>query len=163
MIAIILFLCDFFMFALLDQWVVSSLLAFFVIKQCVSDSNNFYYMHLPIALLFLQDTLIYGRFGLTALYLLPMLFAAQKGKTLLLYTRTLLPFLLLCCIVLIRSIILKHIILGLNISFCMTIKHICSTLGVGYLVLLGMRSNRLFPLLGGNGRKVWTPNRKDAS
>lgn len=165
MLALLFFIIDFCSFTLFNQWFIYSLITYFVLKQCLTQQTDYPFseLYLPIGLLLLQDVMIYGRFGLALLYVVPVIIFSKKGKNLFFSAHIALSLLLLVMVILIKTCIVEMLIFGYAASFFMTIKQIYSILGVGSLVLLGMLSNRLFPLLGGKGRKVWTPNRKDAS
>lgn len=148
-------------FACFHEWIVYSLLAY-TIAVVVYDAWEGYpsiRSTLAIILLLVQDAGINGRFGLALLYIIPMICIAPWLKDFLLQA-AFLPFFLVIFGLFVDIMIIKILILGQSYSVGMTILKIFITLGIESLILLGMRGNR--SLLKSRGRKVWTPNRKDA-
>jgi len=165
MLALLFFFLDFLCFAYFKQWLVSSLLIFIAHKQSVSQNNyySFQYFWFPIILLLFQDCFLHTRFGLALVYLVPMLLIAYFFRPLLFNAPKTLPLVLIIFAISTESILVNWLILGKNISVLSTIIKIFTNIVIEYTVLLGMRGNRPLAKIIVRGRKVWTPNRKDAS
>jgi len=162
MLAILLFFLDLLAFTYFEQWVIFSLLAFFIFKLVsVNFSYKFTSFWLPISLLLIQSFLLTGVFGLSLLYLLPMILIANHCRRVLLNSSVILPLIFIVIAVLAENVGFK-LLLGLPIAtFFVTIMKILVNLGLESLILLGTRGNRCLPY--GKGRKVWTPSRMNAS
>jgi len=158
MISILFFLIDLLSFSLFDQWMIYSLLTFFLVCSVKPGlEQNWKIFHLPLILLLFQDFLQYGRFGLILLFLLPAVIASRQVKIMILRAQWhFLPILIGAFFMydglLINTLVLKNPIVPL-----VTICKIFATIIIGYGILWGMLGNRAF--LYRNGRKVWTPNR----
>ena len=163
MLAILLFFLDLLAAVYCEQWVIFSLLSFFIFKLVASDfTYKFTSFWLPLILLLIQSFLITGRFGLSLLYLLPMIFLAARCRGILLNSSAILPFVFIITAILAESVGFK-LLLDLPLgTFFVTIMKIFVNLGLESLILLGTRGNRCLPFYG-KGRKVWTPSRMNAS
>ena len=97
----ILFFLDFIFYSLFDQQVVSLLLVNFVFILFFCDDCDFFSIEfksvfiLNFILLLIEDSFRFGRFGLSILYLLPLIFLFKKLQKIILFTR-ILPYAFLC-------------------------------------------------------------------
>lgn len=162
MIALLFFFFDLLAYVFLGRWVVYSLLGFFLIRLV---RNDFTYsvarFWLPLGLLLVQSSMITGRFGLSLIYLIPMIFIAAHWRGILLNSTAILPFIFMIIAIIVEVVGFKVLLHQQNPSFFVTIMKIFVNVSIEFLILLGTRGNRSLPF--GRGRKVWTPNRMDAS
>jgi len=163
MLAILLFFLDLLAYVYCEQWVFLSLLCYFIYKLVAADfSYKFMSFWLPLGLLLVQSSLITGRFGLSLVYLLPMILIAARCRGILLNSSSILPFIFILTALLAENVGFK-LLLGLPMgTFFVTIMKIFVNVGIESLILLGTRGNRCLPFYG-KGRKVWTPSRMNAS
>ena len=154
MIPFFLFLTDFLLFAFFKQWIIQSLLVYFVLMHCTMKapdlSNVSFYVSL--FLLLLQDFFLYDRFGLGLILLAPLIFFAYKFQRLLMRPTFFFP-LFLIIILFVDNFILRNIVFSKNITFFMTIEKIFINISIGYVILLGLRSNRSFLFFTKRGGK----------
>ena len=76
MLHFLLFFLDFIVYAFGSNWLLSSLLVYFIYCNCkdsVMDSNQYFILFL----LLIQDLFLYGRFGLGLVYIVPLLFVSR--------------------------------------------------------------------------------------
>lgn len=161
-----MFFIDFICSALFNQWIVSSLLIFLIYWQCSPNSTKHYALTtfwLPLILLLLQDNFLHNRFGIGLVYIAPTLLLAAIIRPLLLYASAQLPPLLIAFAIITENVVLKWFLLDRHITFQSTILKIFINIAISYLVLWCTRGNRSLTKIFVKGRKVWTPNRKDAS
>jgi hypothetical protein len=160
MIALLFFMIDLVSFAFFHQWFVQSLLVFFIVRLVRFDRQAAYF---SLALLLIQHGFIDERFGLALFYLLPLILLAPRLRNFFLSASLILPSMLLVIIILLQDVLLKKLLFMQDIAILMTIMKIFINLILGWLVLLGTRSNRALLVSASRGRKVWTPNRMNAS
>ncbi len=161
----ILFIIDFLSSACIQQWLLYTLLAYFFILLSTYQKTMreaLYPLILPFILLLLQDFFLYGRLGLILVPLALLMLIAFIVNKIIINPAPLLPFFFGYFFICEDFLIKKYLFLQ-NPHGDVTIKKICINLVVGYLVLWGTRGNRLFSMKMEGRRKVWTPNRKDAS
>ena len=143
---ITLFFFDFFMYVLLEKWVVCAMLAYFICMQVRKTSLSFSLecFYLPVFLILIQDFFVNGVWGLSFLYLVPIVLLVPKIKNVFKVHNALLITVLLFFALIIQDFIIKRWIIGQNIGIYSTITKIFINILVGYLVLLGVRSSRSF-------------------
>jgi hypothetical protein len=156
-------LLDFIFYAWLGQWIVYSLLPLVIITMIRWRKNEGRIALVMTIMLFLfQDFIRHGRAGLALIVLIPLLWLISLWRDTLLYA----PWVLLTfgtiLFILIENYLFYGAIIGVNSSLPVTIGQILISLCVGYVVLWNMLGSRSSTIAVG-GRKVWTPNRKDAS
>ena len=157
-VALFLFFLDFLCYGLLDQWLIHSLLVYFIASYLFNGTTKSTYA--MFFLILAQDLFLYGRCGLGLLYLLPALFFMQLVRMVL--DRKMLVFHVISLILVfcIEWLGVKKWLFCLNTSFNSTaLKILLNVMVLLVLTFLGTRGNRWLPLLGDNQRKVWTPNR----
>jgi len=164
-IPLLFFFLDYVMWAICAQWIVYSVLAYFVVSNgtrvhAALTVKDFYF---PLFLLIMQDSIRYNRCGLGFIYLVPIVAVMLVLRKVMLELGVFMPFVCITGALFLEEILVKKLVFGMDIDFFATLLKIFVTLGVGYLVLLGMRGNRSLFIFLNKGRKVWTPNRKDAS
>lgn len=78
LISISLFLWDFILYALLDQWFLCSLCSYYIFLH-LYDAGHWGNprLMLPLFFLLIQDYFLFGRVGLVCLYLLPIIFVCR--------------------------------------------------------------------------------------
>ena len=151
----ILFLVDFIFFMFFDQWLVYCLLIYFIYLQSknVDESTYFYYVFSPfisrsfnmcLFLLLLQSNFLYSRFGLNLVYLFPIIFFSYKLRTWFNLEVKFFYFLMIIFALFGELFVIKYALFGQNIYLYSTITKIFINLTIGYLILLGTRSNRPF-------------------
>ena len=164
MIALLFFFLDFLAYAFMHQWLFKFLLCYFIITYLVIrpldlTDKNFY---ASLGLVLLQDCFLHGRFGLIMLFLAPLIFFTYRFQRL--FMRTALFFPIFLSFILVgENLIIESMLFAKNITLFMTITKIFINIVIGYMILLGTRGNRSFFIKVERERKVWTPNRKDAS
>lgn len=161
----VLFFTDILCYSLCNEWIVFGLFTFFITTLVGKSAKR----SLPLliwsgTLLFLLDFIRFGRCGLIVPQLLLFYFLTLFLK------RTLLsPPLSLLLINLVLFFSFEHFILipalvgASNEVFLVTVMKIFVNLLIGCVILGGMQGNRFPIVITRGGRKVWTPNRKDAS
>ena len=167
MIAIVLFFLDFVAFSIFNQWLVCFLLSYFVVTLFTLKHHKSVLFGVEMQgllfLILLQDYFLNGRFGLALVYLLPIMFLARKIYSFFLGAKLGLTIVFLSSILLIDSLIINKLFFMKNVTFVVTIEKIFINIIVGCLILWGRRGNCSFPGFSRKERKVWTPNRIDAS
>ncbi len=153
---------DFISYAIFHQAIIFSLLDYIIAKAILSDTamNGTLYAALMAFLLF--DFVLYERFGLGLLLIAPLLIIIVKCKRTLLHAS---PILLIFCLAgyfLAENLVIYPNVLHLQSNILMTALKFFVNLGLGYTMLLRMQGNRSLAITA-RGRKVWTPNRMDAS
>ena len=144
----IFFFLDFLAFVCFDKWIIFSLLAYFIAKQFTlkkagSLKNIDFYS--SIAMLLVQDFYINQRIGLSLLYIIPIVWSANKFKHFATPTTAkLLSCIFLLSVFLFQAVFIKMLVLGQNVGFYSTITKIFINLIIEYIVLLSMRGNRSF-------------------
>ena len=169
MVAFLLFFADFLLFAMFTQWIVHSLLAYVVVKQVLNGATTpFTFCSTPhhffiLFLLILEDFFLYGRFCFLLIWFIPALFFAHKIRKLIVIHKAIMISLVIITILFVDNLFIAKIFFSRNINFFMTITKIFTTLIVGMLVFLGLRSNRSFFIKkrGKSGLQTgWMPHKK---
>lgn len=134
MLSFILFIFDFCVANLYNEWLVRALIAYFFYLILYSPGDR-YRAYTTFFLVMIQNSHIYGGFGLGLIILLPLIVIGAFVRTIV--HRLCYPFLYVFLIV--------FYVLGeffLINSWESTITRIFSTIMVGFLILLGTRGNR---------------------
>lgn len=139
---------DIVIFSILQKWTASTLLAYciYVFSYNAKQSPRSPAIIISLILLAMLDTLIFGRFGISLLYFIPLLFLAQKGRELFgksIIVPTSLGLIAIIC----QEVIIKTLVLGrffnlrstLNILFVTILLVICM---VKIFETMGVRGNR---------------------
>lgn len=165
MLFLLFFFVDFFCFALVQQWLVSSLLVhlFRVSFHCYNNKELSVQWWLALIFFLLEDCFLHARFGVALLYLLPLFALVIFIKKMVRGSGELAVPLLVTIALITDQFVIKKLILGHNVSLLVTFMKISATLSVTYVVLLGMWGNRLLQTLFARERKVWTPNKRGVS
>jgi len=174
MLALLLFFTDICAYVLFNGWYVRSLLVYFIVALLKKDSIefSFKYFYLPVVLLLLQDSFLYGRFGLALAYILPLTLFSFRFRNILMATEEVVVYLLVVGTIIFDNIFFKKMLLMRPFFDMGFLFEIFLNIIITKVVLLGMRGNRFLPNifvpilfvlnLFGRGRKVWTPNRRNA-
>ncbi len=167
MIPLLLFTLDFLLYALMGSWVVSTLFVYFTIKLVLTKSplTSWRFFYVPLVLLLLQDCFTNDRFGLALFYVIPMIYGVLLGRQIMLRPKVFLPYIFVTLAVIMDVFVIKKMLFCKNISYTATLFKIFVTIITTYTMLVGIQGSRF---LSGfykrhKKRKVWTPNRKDAS
>lgn len=145
--SIFFFLLDLSLFILFKKWVVFSLLAYLIFlilsdKGVVQQPFTFNLFYFPFILFLIQDSFVNGKFGLSLIYLVPMMIMSLKIKKFfdpkLLFFYCFFMFLAIFT----QNVFIKYLFLAQDIGFYSTLIKIFINIIVTYLVLLGMRGNR---------------------
>ncbi len=165
MLALVMFFLDFICLCLFQRWLIHALPIYFLSKVVMEEEKP---IKLPVllgylALIVLQDYSMNGHFGLCLIYIVPMIFGFRQLKFF--FYKAPLLFLMTTTIFYITAqvLIVDKLVLGQDVFLTVTIIKIFVNLAVGILVFLGTRGDRFFWVSALKGRKVWTPNRIDAS
>lgn len=161
MIPIVLLFIDILASACLSDWLVFSTLMYFFVLV-LHDRGWQQLMPAGLAYL-LVDFAQYGRFGLGLIFLLPAYFLLTRLKNTLFGAQL---FVLTVCVVsfaLWEYAFTEGFLFGRVAPVFVTNVKIFINLVLGYVVFWGVRGNRFFTRFLVRGRKVWTPNRIDAS
>jgi len=160
-VAFFLFFLDFLFYTLFDQWLIYTLLVYFVHEYLSYQTKKGTYV--IFFLLLLQDHFLYGRFGVGMVYLLPLLFFMMLIRTFFDGRLVVFRIISIMAVFVIEWAVLKNGIFMQNIPFHSTsIKILLNLIVMICLTFLGTWGNRFLPFLKGKKRKVWTPNRKGA-
>ncbi len=140
-----LFFLDFIISIFLHKWFIHTLLVYCVITQFsfrvpVITKQSFYGI---LFFLVLQDCFIYGRFGLLFIFLIPLMLVARSlQKRLFVHDSLIFPFFLISCLLFFDVFFVKKWLFCKEISILTTFLKFFINLGIGYIILLGVRSNR---------------------
>jgi hypothetical protein len=143
-LSIVLFLLDCIAATLCRQWIISSLLFYFIAEQ-LFDAEYDYSMrkfYVPLALLLIQDFMLYGRFGLGLLWLMPLQLAIWWARRIVLHGTFFIPPLLVAVCILVDTLVIKAIVGVSQPLLVVTIGKICYTWICGIIIFLGLRGNR---------------------
>lgn len=152
--SIFFFLLDLSLFILLKKWIVFSLLSYLIFlilsdKSVIQQPFTFNLFYFPFMLFLIQDSFLIGKFGLSLIYLVPMMIVSLKIKK---FFDPNLPFFycfFMFLAIFTQNIFIKYLFLAQDIGFYSTLLKIFINIIVTYLVLLGMRGNRsLLDFLG---------------
>ncbi len=162
LVAFILNFIDFVCFAWLGQWFVYSLFPLMILTMVQWRSyEGRVAMVWSIALFLTQDFARHGRAGLALIVLLPLLWMIVRLRDTLQYAPWVLMILSIIGFILAENIFFYAFTEGNQVPVTVTMMEILVNLCIGFVVLWNMLGNRSAALTA--GRKVWTPNRKDAS
>lgn len=143
-LSIILFLLDCIAASLCKQWIISSLLFYFIAEQLFDAEYDYSIkrFYVPLTLLLIQDFMLYGRFGLGLLWLMPLQLVIWWARRMVLHGAFfILPLLVAACI-LVDAVIIK-VLVGVSPQLLLvTIGKICYTWICGIIIFLGLRGNR---------------------
>lgn len=159
--AIFFFILDIICFSFFGQWLVCSTLVY-LIAQLVrpKTSDQYGQAFLPAFLFLIIDFAMHERFGISLLFLLPAYFVIKHAKDALLKAQPILLTLSVISFFLIQNVVFYRFLMGFDHPIFVTNVKIFINLIIGSLILWGMQGNRSLVV---RGRKVWTPNRMDAS
>jgi hypothetical protein len=161
-IALSLFCTDFLSYSIFGAWITRSLFAYFVYDISLKKSIDATVM-LSFLLLLLQDSFIYGRFLLGCFYLVPAYLCLVLLGRVCAINRAFLSMIVLLIGFLMEGILVKNILSSPGEGWRSTGVKIIVNLIIVLLILIGTRGNRSAGLSRPSERKVWTPNRMDAS
>lgn len=166
MLALLLFFVDFCACVVLKGWFLRSLLVYFIYVLLKKDPYNASFKHFiaPIFLLLIQDCFLYGLFGLSLVYILPIVFFSMRLKSVLMATEEVILYFLVVGVIVFDSLFFKKMLFSRPVFDVGFLFEIITNIIITRIILLGMRGNRFFPdlfklNLFGRKRKVWTPNR----
>ncbi len=147
---------------LVYQWIFYSTLSYFFILLLQQPLKNQYLAGgLALFTLLLQDFSCHGQYGFILLFIIPWLWILEKVRFTLLHAHMVLFGISIILFFMLENIVFYRFIKEIPLSWGVTNMKIFINLLIGYVVMWGMRSNR--SLVSAKGRKVWTPNRKNAS
>jgi hypothetical protein len=162
MIHIFFFLVDFLGYCLLGRWVIRSLLVYLLLR-CGGMNNIDGISLVSLFLLLLQDSFMYGRFLFGMSYIGLMLLLLMLLRRFCDIRSVILSGAALIFGFIVESFFVKNVIFLGGGGWHSTILKIIVNLLLLMLISIGTRGNRSASLSGLVGRKVWTPNRMDAS
>jgi hypothetical protein len=162
-LSLLFLLIDLVVFNLLNQHVVflTAVYAMYLIVDRI-DFYKDYRWYMALLMFSLENFLIFDRFGIELIYLLPVALAAYHLKKALLQGRAIVLTAIIMGFFISEKMLIMPIFTDISLAWSVTILKISINLMLGYSALLGRLGNRWLSLVG-SGRKVWTPNRKNAS
>ena len=145
MLNLLLFLVDFFLYALFDQWLFYLLLIYFI-TLLVSESALSRRSLFTVFLLLIQDHFLYGRFGLGLVCLIPVAALAAMMRSIfhshyMVFSR----YALLVLFFVLDHFLFKEWLFMSELGGKSTMIKISINLIVLSLTFLGRRGNRFFP------------------
>ncbi len=156
MLILLTLVIDFLVATFAGTWLIHSTLAYLLARVVLPAEKTPWWGIVTGGMAFLlTDFAVHGIFGVGFMYLIPMLVLLLRLKTVLVHGATWLFFIGFCGFFAYEALV--------SGGGQVTIIKIISTLVVGYLTLLGLRGNRALRPRASGVRKVWTPNRRDAS
>jgi len=146
------------------QWFLFSLLTLFITTLVAPRKTNSLQMLITSSLLLIMlDFIRFGRFGLIIPLLIALYLVSFHLKRILLCSPMGLLIINNLFFFGVQDLFIVPILTGGKEAFLVTVAKISVNLIIGCVILGGMQGNR-FPIVIAKGkRKVWTPNRKDAS
>lgn len=143
-LSIVLFLLDCIAATLCRQWIISSLLFYFIAQQVLDTQYDYSIkkFYVPLALLLIQDFMLYGRFGLGLLWLMPLQLAIWWARRVVLHGTFFIPLILVAACILVDALGIKALIGVSQPLLVVTIGKICYTWVCGIIIFLGLRGNR---------------------
>ena len=166
-IALVLFFLDFLFFSLCFKWFFWTTLIYFsaynvALKPCgsVTVTRNFCFQ---LFLLLIQDWFFNGKFGLILIYLIPVMILINNMKTWFIGSRKVLAIAFLAVVIAVDGFIVKSALFSNEMPILMTMFKLFANIFIEGLVLWGRLGNRSLLEFFERERKVWTPNRIDAS
>ncbi len=159
-----LFFLDFILNEIFCRWIVQSLLIHVFIREVQNPYKYLLPRLFAAFLLGLQAFFVYGSFGITFVYLVPILFVARKLRTIIQIKNVLFTTFFVALIIIIENVVLKKmpfssLLWGIEVLSVVFINFVIVCM---YEIYVGIRSSRILPFLG-RMRKDRTPNRLDAS
>ena len=162
-IALGVFFLDCVLFAVFHQWLMYGTLLYFIISVLLAaELKRSIAVYVSLLMLFLHDFIAYGRAGLSVVFAISIIFMIYNLKNVLRNAQVLLLALSLVLYFVLENIVIYGLLFNNMQSFLMTSMKIFINVIGGYIVLLGIPGNRPLKTSVIRGRKVWTPNRKDA-
>ena len=162
-IAVGVFFLDCLLFAVFHQWLVYGTLLYFIFSVLLAQElKRSAAIYISLSMLMLRDFVAYGRFGLSVLFALGIIFMIKNLKNVLRNAQILLLTMSIILFFILENIVVYRFLFNNPQTFWMTNVKIFINVISGYIVLLGILGNRSLKTSVGRGRKVWTPNRKDA-
>lgn len=164
LIPIILLFIDCTLWGVFQQWLLYITLCYLIIVLTDVTTETDWWSRMGAIIAFLlQDFVCHGRFGLALLAILPLVWAIEKLKYTLLNASFVLFTGCLIAFFCIENVIFYRLVEGNPLPISVTIGKIFINLIVGYVILWGSQGNRSLVTIVARGRKVWTPNRMNAS
>jgi hypothetical protein len=161
--ALLCTLLDFIAYAWFGRWLLYGLLTLVIIAMLRWRSYEGYgALSLTTGLFLLEDFVRHGRVGLALVALIPLWLMIRLWRDTLLYASWILFGFGTIFFIFNENYLFCVCTTGIVPSLAVTMLQILINLCVGYVVLWNMLGNRSSTIAVG-GRKVWTPNRKDAS
>lgn len=143
-VALFTFFFDCIASVLCRQWITSSLLFYFIAEQLFDAEYDYSIkkFYIPLTLLLIQDFLLYGRFGLGLLWLMPLQLAIWWARRVVLHGTFFIPPLLVATCIVVDAVFIKALV-GLSQPLLVVIiGRICYTWICGVIIFLGLRGNR---------------------
>lgn len=143
-LAIFLFLFDCVGAAICRQWFTNVLLFYFIAEQLFNAEYDYSIkkFYIPLMLLLIQDFMLYGRFGLALLWLMPLQLAIWWARRIVLHGTFFIPPVLVATCILVDAMVIKPIVGVSQPLLIVTIGKICYTWICGIIIFLGLRGNR---------------------
>ncbi len=159
-LALTCFFVDIVFFMIFKSWVIFTLVAMWLFQFVRHKKmGSIFYQPNFIFFLFLQDFIRHGRFGLIALFVIPLYFILPYVRHFFVQASGVILIVGVSLFVLYDQVLLVFLLNNVWPSLFVTIMKIFVTVISGYIGGIGMLGNRFFFLLGKKRRKVWTPNR----
>lgn len=159
-LALACFFIDLVFFMIFKSWVVFTLVAMWLFQSVRHKKTlSIFYQLSFIMLLFLQDFIRHGRFGLIALFVVPLYLALPYMRHFFVHASVAILVMGVSLFVLYDQVLLVFLLNNVWPSLFVTSMKISVTVISGYIGGIGMLGNRFFFLSGKKRRKVWTPNR----
>ncbi len=141
-VAILLFFADILSFILFKGWILYSLPTLFLFTNLKISKNIFYLNCFFILLILIQDYFIFGRVGLSFIYLLPILIFTPVLRKLFDFRGFIFNILLLLFLLIFNLFFIKNLVFSLNIALYSTLLCFFINIIVGFLIFLGISGNR---------------------
>ncbi len=144
LLPITLFFLDCIAAVVCKQWAVSSLLVYFIADQLIDKEYDYSIkkFYVPLMLLLVQDFMLYGRFGLALLWLMPLQLIIWWARRMVMYGAFFIVALLVAACLLVDAVVIKCIVGVSPQLLLVTISKICYTWLCGIIIFLGLRGNR---------------------
>ena len=159
-LALTCFFIDIVLFMIFKSWMVFTLVAMWLFQSVRhKKALSIFYQVSFIFLLFLQDFIRHGRFGLIALFIVPLYFTLPYMRHFFVHASGAILVMGVSLFVLYDQVLLVFLLNNAWPSLFVTSMKIFVTVISGYIGGIGVSGNRFFFLSRKKGRKVWTPNR----
>lgn len=157
-------LADFLAYAIFGQWILYSMLLYLLVSMVLpGTSRQPSSITISIIAVLLHDFALHGRVGLVLAFLVPTWLIVSKLK----YTIMNAGWILLASSIVLFFFMENMLFYGFvgdhSQPFLVTSMKILINLILGFIIFGGMQGNRALASNMAGGRKVWTPNRMDAS